>query len=178
MKSLWHIEDDSRVTKDQFLCCIEISKASKCKYELDKKTGALILDRILSTSTSYPHNYGFIPSTLSEDGDPLDVLALCSETIVPLATVECRPIGVLLMNDNGANDEKIIAVVIHDPFYNCYNDISELPKHILDEIKHFFSVYKQLEVDKDNVDVESILPSNDAKRIIQESIDRYQKEFK
>ena len=95
MRNLWHIDDSKRITPDKFLSCVEISKGSKCKYELDKSTGALILDRILFTSTAYPHNYGFIPATLSDDGDPLDVLLLCSETIVPLALVECKAIGVL-----------------------------------------------------------------------------------
>lgn len=177
MRNLWHIDDSKRITPEKFLSCVEISKGSKCKYELDKSTGALILDRILFTSTAYPHNYGFIPSTLSDDGDPLDVLLLCSETIVPLALVECKAIGVLMMNDNGAGDEKIIAVVNTDPFYKDYTDIKELPNHIIDEIKHFFSVYKQLEVNS-NVEIETILSSKAAKRIIEESIDRYNKKFK
>lgn len=178
MKNLWHIGDCSRISPESFLCCVEISKGSKCKYELDKTTGTLILDRILSTSTAYPHNYGFIPMTLSDDGDPLDVLLLCSETIVPLAIVECKPIGVLMMRDNGSDDEKIIAVVKHDPFYKDYKDIRELPNHIIDEIKHFFNVYKQLEVNRDNVEVESILSRESAKKIITECIARYEKTFK
>lgn len=177
MKNLWHIGETNRITAESFLCCVEISKGSKCKYELDKETGALILDRILSTSTAYPHNYGFIPATLSDDGDPLDVLLLCSETIVPLSLVQCKPIGVLLMNDNGSSDEKIIAVVNHDPFYKDYSDIKELPNHIVDEIRHFFAVYKQLEVNS-NVDVEAILSAKAAKRIIEESIVRYNETFK
>ena len=177
MRNLWHIDDSSRISPELFLCCVEISKGSKCKYELDKPTGAIILDRILFTSTAYPHNYGFIPATLSDDGDPLDVLLLCSETIVPLALVKCKAIGVLMMNDNGAGDEKIIAVVNTDPFYKDYTDIKELPIHIIDEIKHFFSVYKQLEANS-NVEIETILSAKAAKRIIQESIERYNKKFK
>lgn len=177
MRNLWHLDDKSRISSEIFLCCVEISKGSKCKYELDKKTGAIILDRILFTSTAYPHNYGFIPCTLSDDGDPLDVLLLCSETIVPLALVECKPIGVLMMNDNGSCDEKIIAVVNTDPFYKDYKDIKELPNHIIDEIKHFFSVYKQLETNS-NVEIETILSSKAAKRIIEESIVRYNNKFK
>lgn len=177
MRNLWHIDKTDRITPELFLSCVEITKGSKCKYELDKETGALILDRILSTSTAYPHNYGFIPATLSEDGDPLDVLLLCSETILPLSLVECKPIGVLLMRDNGSEDEKIIAVVNTDPFYKDYNDIKELPNHIVDEIRHFFAVYKQLEINS-NVDVEAILSARAAKRIIVESIERYNNTFK
>lgn len=175
--NLWHLKNRSLITKEKFFSCVEITKGSKCKYELSKETGALKLDRILSTSTSYPHNYGFIPCTLSEDGDPLDVLILCSEPIIPLALVECKAIGVLFMNDNGSNDEKIIAVSTKDPFYNIYNDISEFPQHLIDEIKHFFSIYKQLEVLND-VEVEDIQSNEVAKRIIVESIERYNKTFK
>ncbi len=177
MKSnLWHIGNSKKISSNRFFGCVEITKGSKCKYELDKDTGALRLDRILSTSTSYPHNYGFIPNTLSNDGDPLDVLILCSEPIIPLSLVECKPIGVLFMNDNGADDEKIIAVCLQDPFYNLYTDIKDFPKHIVDEIKHFFSIYKQLEVLND-VEVEEIHDSEVAKKIIQESIERYNNKF-
>ena len=103
------------------------------------------MDRILHTSTHYPANYGFIPRTYGDDGDPLDVLLLCSEPVQPLTLVRAYPIGVISMLDNGKNDEKIIAVPFNDPYYNSYKDISELPKHLFEEMAHFFSVYKQLE---------------------------------
>lgn len=142
---IWHSIAKERITPEAFLACIEISAGSKNKYELDKESGSLILDRILSTSTSYPHNYGFIPRTLSDDGDPLDVLVICSEPILPLALTLAYPIGVLAMIDNGKRDTKIIAVCAHDPLYSNYRDISELPPYVAKEIAHFFRVYKDLE---------------------------------
>lgn len=143
--SIWHTMSTQRVTPTDFVCVIEISKGSKNKYELDKETGLLILDRILHTSTHYPANYGFIPRTYGDDGDPLDVLLLCSEPVQPMTLVRAYPIGVISMLDNGKNDEKIIAVPFNDPNYNCYHDISELPSHVVDEMEHFFTVYKALE---------------------------------
>ena len=100
---------------------------------------------MLYTSTHYPANYGFIPRTYANDGDPLDVLVLCSENIIPMSLVRCYPIGVIIMDDSGSQDEKIIAIPFDDPTYNGYRDIKELPSHIFDEMQHFFSVYKQLE---------------------------------
>ncbi len=144
-KNLWHDISPSRVTPDDFIAVIEIEKGSKNKYELDKESGALILDRILHTSTHYPANYGFLPHTYAEDGDPLDVLVICSENICPLSLVRCYPIGVMTMLDGGKLDEKIIAIPFSDPTYNVYHDISELPAHLFDEMRHFFSVYKNLE---------------------------------
>lgn len=167
----WHDVKANRVTPKQFLAMIEISKGSKNKYELDKETGHLILDRVLFTSTHYPQNYGFIPRTYADDYDPLDVLVLCSEAIIPMSFVECIPIGVLIMTDNGLNDEKIIAVAKNDPFYNCYKDISEVPAHIMDEIKHFFAVYKTLEGKPTSVDV--VKGHEEAEQIIEESLKRY-----
>ena len=173
--NIWHDLDSKRVSKDSFIACIEISKGSKKKYELDKETGLIILDRILYTSTHYPANYGFIPKTYSGDNDPLDVLVLCQEVIEPMSLVKCKPIGVVLMIDGGEVDEKIIAVVEHDPVMNVYEDIKDLPNHMLEEMQHFFRVYKQLEGKKtyiekvENVDV--------AKRIIEESIENYKEKF-
>ena len=167
----WHDVKASRVTPQKFLAMIEISKGSKNKYELDKETGHLILDRVLFTSTHYPQNYGFIPRTFADDYDPLDVLVLCSESIIPMSFVEAIPIGVLIMTDNGLNDEKIIAVAANDPFYNCYKDISEVPPHIMDEIKHFFAVYKTLEGKPTSVDV--VKDHIEAEKIIEESIKNY-----
>ncbi len=169
--NIWHDISPKRVHKDTFTAVIEIPKGSKIKYELDKETGLLRMDRILYTSTHYPANYGFIPRTYAEDGDPLDVLLLCSETLVPLSLVECLPIGVIAMSDNGAADEKIICVPCADPTYKDYTDISQLPKHIFDEMSHFFQVYKQLE-GKDTV-IDEIQGVERAKEIVQSCIDRY-----
>ena len=171
----WHDVKANRVTPKQFLAMIEISKGSKNKYELDKETGHLILDRVLFTSTHYPQNYGFIPRTYADDYDPIDVLVLCSESIIPMSFVECVPIGVLIMTDNGLNDEKIIAVAKNDPFYNNYKDISEVPPHIMDEIKHFFAVYKTLEGKPTSVDV--VKDHIEAEKIIEESLKRYQNQI-
>ena len=171
----WHDVKISRVTPTDFLAVIEISKGSKNKYELDKETGHLILDRVLFTSTHYPQNYGFIPRTYAKDFDPLDVLVLCSEDILPMAFVECHPIGVLIMTDNGKSDEKIIAVANHDPFYNSYTDIWQIPSHVMDEIKHFFSVYKTLEGKTTAVD--EVKGRDAAVKIIEECLDAYKKEI-
>ena len=145
MSNIWHDISPKRITAEDFICVIEISKGSKKKYELDKESGYLLLDRILYTSTHYPANYGFIPRTYGDDNDPLDVLLLCSEQIEPMTLVRAYPIGVISMIDNGRNDEKIIAIPFNDPNYNMYKDINELPKHVFEEMSHFFSVYKSLE---------------------------------
>ena len=169
--NIWHDIDNDRITKDEFIACIEIPKGSKKKYELDKETGLIILDRILYTSTHYPANYGFIPRTYSQDKDPLDVLVLCNESFDPLVLVRCRPIGVVKMIDENECDEKIISVCINDPSMNCYNDISDLPQHLFEEIKHFFTVYKQLE-NKDTV-VTEVCDQAEAKNVIEQSIEAY-----
>ena len=171
----WHDVKASRISPDRFLALIEISKGSKNKYELDKETGHLILDRVLFTSTHYPQNYGFIPRTYAKDYDPLDVLVLCSESIIPMSFVECKPIGVLIMKDNGLFDEKIIAVPLNDPFYSVYNNINELPIHIFEEIKHFFTVYKTLE-GKETV-VDEVKDVDVAKQIIADCISSYKKDI-
>lgn len=145
MNNIWHDIRPERIRPADFIAVIEISKGSKKKYELDKETGLIILDRILYTSTHYPANYGFIPRTYGDDKDPLDVLVLCSEELEPLTLVRCYPIGVMNMIDNGMGDEKIIAIPYNDPSYNLYTNISELPQHIFSEMRHFFSVYKELE---------------------------------
>ncbi len=167
----WHDVAESRISPDSFLALIEISKGTKNKYELDKETGHLILDRVLFTSTHYPQNYGFIPRTYARDFDPLDVLVLCSEPILPMCFVQCKPIGVLIMTDSGLPDEKIIAISENDPFYNEYGDISELPDHIMAEIKHFFEVYKTLEGKATAVGV--FKNAKAAKQIILESMEAY-----
>ena len=173
--NLWKDIDGNRVKKDNFVACIEISKGSKMKYELDKPTGRLILDRVLYTSTHYPQNYGFIPHTYAGDNDPLDVLVLCQEPITPLCLVRCYPIGVILMVDQGLPDEKIIAVCQDDPSWNIYKDISELPPHMIDEISHFFKVYKQLEGKP--TAVTSVLGRKDAEDIIEKTINNFDEKF-
>ncbi|MDR1094161.1 MAG: inorganic diphosphatase [Clostridiales bacterium] len=173
--NIWHDIKKERIAEDRFLAVIEIPKGGKKKYELDKETGLLILDRILYTSTHYPANYGFIPRTLAEDGDPLDVLVLCSESLEGLTTVECYPIGAVRMTDGADSDDKLIAIPFKDPTWNFYKDIGELPPHILDEIMHFFSVYKQLEhTDTGNL---KILSKDDARQIMRASIVAYDKRF-
>lgn len=169
--NIWHDFDEKRITSENFTAVIEISKGSKKKYELDKSTGYLMLDRILHTSTVYPANYGFIPKTISEDNDPLDVLVLCQESLAKLILVQCYPIGVLEMIDGGEVDEKIIAIPFGDPSWNSYKDISDLPEHIFDELKHFFEVYKALE-NKETA-VNRISGRDVAIKVIEESKERY-----
>lgn len=169
--NIWHNINPKRITKQDFVAVIEIEKGSKCKYELDKETGILMLDRILYTSTHYPANYGFIPRTYADDLDPLDVLVLCSEPLHPMTSVRCYPIGVITMIDNGRYDEKIIAIPFHDPTYNSYKDISEIPTHIFDEMTHFFRVYKELE-DKETA-VNEVLGAEAAREVIAQAIDGY-----
>lgn len=173
--NIWHDISPKRITPTDFMAVIEISKGSKIKYELDKATGCLLMDRILYTSTHYPANYGFIPRTYADDGDPLDVLVLCSETIAPLTLVRCYPIGVIRMIDNGRNDDKIIAIPFEDPNYNTYKDISELPKHIFEEMVHFFKVYKELE--NKTTAVDEIENCESAISIVTKDIDSYINNF-
>ena len=175
MSNIWHDISPSRISAEDFICVIEISKGSKKKYELDKETGMIILDRILYTSTHYPANYGFIPRTYGDDLDPLDVLLICAEPIEPLSLVRAYPIGVISMMDNGHMDEKIIAIPFNDPNYNMYNDISELPPHIFDEMCHFFTVYKNLE-HKDTV-VNDVRGREEAMRVINACRENYKREF-
>ena len=175
MSNIWHDISPSRITAEDFIAVIEIEKGSKKKYELDKETGSLILDRILYTSTHYPANYGLIPRTYADGNDPLDVLVLCSEVIQPLSLVRCYPIGVITMLDQGKLDEKIIAIPFKDPTYNSYHDVSELPSHIFTEMSHFFTVYKNLEQKETMVD--EVRGAEDAKKVIQKCLDQYIEKF-
>ena len=175
MANIWHDINPERIKPDDFISVIEIPKYSKKKYELDKETGYIILDRILYTSTHYPANYGFIPRTYGDDNDPLDVLLLCSETLEPLTLARAYPIGVMTMIDNGSNDEKIIAIPFNDPTYNNYHDIDELPAHIFDEMMHFFKVYKHLE--NKQTAVKEIKGREDAIKIIESAMENYNKKF-
>ena len=173
--NIWHDIDPKAITPNDFTAVIEIPKGSKCKYELDKYTGLLKLDRILYTSTHYPANYGFIPRTYADDGDPLDVLVLCSEPIYPMTLIRVYPIGVMRMTDGGKLDDKIIAIPFSDPTYLGITSIDELPPHIFDEIMHFFSVYKQLE--NKQTAVKTLLDRAEAEEIVRETIEAYKERF-
>ncbi len=175
MSNIWHDISPKRITPEEFICVVEIPKGSKKKYELDKETGFLMLDRILYTSTHYPANYGFIPRTYGDDGDPLDVLLLCAQTLEPLTLVKARPIGVISMIDNDQGDEKIIAIPSNDPTYNHYTDISQLPAHIFDEMSHFFTVYKNLE--NKQTAVNEVSGRDTAIKVIEKGIADYVEEF-
>lgn len=174
--NIWHDIDSRRITPQAFVACIEIPKGSKKKYELDKETGMLFLDRVLYTSTHYPANYGFIPKTYADDNDPLDVLVLCQEVIDPLTLVKCYPIGIMKMIDNNEVDEKIIAIASNDPSMNTYHSIDDLPKHIFAEIQHFFEVYKNLE--GKTTMVNEILGPEAAIEAIAKAIENYDAVFK
>lgn len=175
MSNIWHDINPRRISPERFMAVIEIPGGCKNKYEMDKETGLLRLDRVLYTSTHYPANYGFIPRTYADDKDPLDVLVLCQETIVPMTLVECYPIGVLKMIDDNSLDEKIIAIPFNDPAYTDYTDISQLPQHTFDEISHFFKVYKSLET-KETV-VNEVLGAEAAREAIQKCIFSYKENF-
>ncbi|MBE6672152.1 MAG: inorganic diphosphatase [Ruminococcaceae bacterium] len=175
MSNIWHDISPKRITPEDFICVIEIPKGSKKKYELDKETGLIILDRILYTSTHYPANYGFIPRTFGDDNDPMDVLLICSQALEPMSLVRAYPIGVITMIDSNHRDEKIIAIPFSDPTYNHFRDISDLPAHIFDEMRHFFTVYKNLENKETAVD--EVMGRDAAIAIIKESIDNYIEKF-
>ena len=176
MMNIWHDMPRDRIKSNDFTAVIEISKGSKAKYEMDKETGMLKLDRVLYTSTHYPANYGFIPLTYGFDNDPLDVLVLCSEEIRSMTLVRCYPIGVIIMEDQGYKDEKVIAIPFDDPMYNNVQKIEELPKHMFDEMSHFFTVYKTLE-GKETALI-GIKGREEAERLIDECIEGYKEHFK
>ena len=173
--NIWHDISPERITENEFDALIEIPKGCKAKYELDKQTGLLRLDRVLYTSTVYPQNYGFIPRTLADDGDPLDVLVLCNESIFPMTLINCIPIGVIKMIDDGELDEKIIAVPTGDPTYKSFTDIHELPKHIFEEMMHFFEVYKTLE--HKTTAVKEISHKRHAVEIIKKCMEHYNNNY-
>ncbi|MEM1128138.1 MAG: inorganic diphosphatase [Bacteroidota bacterium] len=174
MTHAWHdvpIGDDAPET---FQAVIEIPQGSKVKYELDKETGLMRVDRILYSSVIYPANYGFIPQTLGDDDDPLDVLVVMQEIVVPMSIMTVRPIGLMTMVDQGQNDEKILCVHLDDPAYNSYYHIWELPDHRLKELKRFFEDYKKLE--EKEVAVHEFLGPDRARSIIKAGIERYQEQ--
>jgi inorganic pyrophosphatase len=175
MSHAWHdvpIGDDAPA---KFHAVIEIPKASKVKYELDKETGLIVVDRVLYSSVVYPANYGFIPQTLGDDHDPLDVLVLMQEPVVPLSILRVKPIGMMTMVDQGENDEKIISVNLDDPEYLGYNDINELQGHRLEELRSFFEDYKKLE--KKEVAVQDFLGPEQARTAVRHCMQLYRKLF-
>jgi inorganic pyrophosphatase len=153
---------------------IEIPMGSKLKYELDKPSGLLRVDRVLYSSVIYPTNYGFIPRTYCNDGDPLDALVLCSESVDPLTIIIGRPIGLMRMEDSGKEDDKIVCVHTHDPAFSDYTDISQLPKHIARELQRFFLDYKALEHKR--VIVEEMQSPDDAHKSVETAIELYRHE--
>ncbi|CEM01828.1 unnamed protein product [Vitrella brassicaformis CCMP3155] len=169
----WHDVNIGDKVPDEFYCVIEIPKGSKVKYELDKDSGLLIVDRVLYSSVIYPANYGFIPRTLGEDHDPLDVLVLMQEPVVPLSILRVRPIGMMDMLDQGEKDDKIICIHLDDPEYREINNISQLAPHRLREIKRFFEDYKKNE--NKEVAVEDFFGPEEAKKVIMEGINCYDK---
>jgi inorganic pyrophosphatase len=154
---------------------IEIPKGSRAKYELDKDSGMIKLDRVLYSSVYYPANYGFIPRTYCDDNDPLDILIICQIDIVPMCLVEAKVIGVMRMIDGGEADDKIIAVAAGDPSLNHINDISELPQHFISEMRNFFEDYKKLE--NKTVIVEEFQDNVVAKEIVKKAIQDYNEKF-
>ncbi len=173
--NIWHEIEKARIKADKFVAVIEIAKNSKVKYELDKETGMICFDRLLHTSMVYPANYGFIPRTLSEDGDPLDVLVITSEPLMPGVLVESRPIGMIEMIDDGEADEKIIAVATADPFFKNVKSLDDLPKHTYDEMVHFFARYKELQ--NKVTDVKGVSGMEAAIKTIEESLINYTAEY-
>ncbi len=155
---------------------IEIPQGSRAKYEIDKESGLLKLDRVIYSSFYYPSNYGFIPQTYGYDKDPLDILVITPQSIQPMCLVEAKVIGVMQMIDNGDADDKIIAVAAHDPSVNHYNNIEELPRHFFDELRHFFEEYKRLE--NKTVKVEEFGDKSTALKIVGDSIKYYDEHFR
>ena len=173
--NIWHDIDERRIRPNNFIAFVEIERGSKNKYELDKETGLIILDRVLFTATHYPLSYGFIPKTLAQDEDPLDVFILCNQSIQSGRIVQCYPIGVINMSDQSEQDEKIIAVPFGDPIHNRYTDITELPSNLALELSHFLSTYKQLENKK--VEIKSIEGHEAAAERIAISMAAYKERF-
>jgi inorganic pyrophosphatase len=170
----WHDSYvDDAIVKDAFPVVIEIPKGSKNKYELDKETGLLKLDRVLYSAVHYPADYGFIPRTFCDDGDPLDALVLGQEPVYPLTLVEARAIGVMRMRDEKGIDDKIVAVSVHDPAFASYTDKKQLPAHLLLELRRFFEDYKALE--HKQVIVEDLLGPEEAVAIIRDALELYRK---
>ncbi len=171
MVHAWHDISPGEDLPREFYTVIEIPFGSSVKYELDKKSGLIKLDRVLYSAVYYPANYGFIPQTLAEDDDPLDVLVLCQEEVVPLTLIHSRVIGLMTMIDAGKKDHKIIAVATQDPEFNSYTEADEMPEHRLSMLRRFFLDYKQLEGKA--VEVDAIQSSEHALPVIEDALARY-----
>lgn len=167
----WHDVSAGQRLPSQFVAVIEIPAGSNVKYELDKQTGLLRMDRVLYSAVHYPANYGFVPQTHAEDDDPLDVLVLCQEPVAPLTLVEARAIGLMTMLDTGKRDHKILAVAVDDPEFSVFQEANELPPHRLAILRRFFQDYKKLEGKA--VEVDEFLPARDALPVIQDAVERY-----
>ncbi len=174
MTHAWHDVIPGVKLPREFTAVIEIPRGSKVKYELDKATGLLKMDRMLYSSVHYPANYGFIPQTLAEDDDPLDVLVLCQEAVDPLTLVNARAIGLMTMIDSGKKDHKILAVATDDPEYAAFLEASEMPLHRLSQLRRFFQDYKMLEGKQ--VEVDEFQSADFALPVIEEALERYSAE--
>ena len=171
MTHAWHDVTPGERLPTEFPAVIEIPTGSSVKYELDKETGLLKMDRILYSSVHYPANYGFIPQTLAEDDDPLDVLVLCQEAVDPLTILQARAIGLMTMIDSGKKDHKILAVAINDPSFNEFVQSTDLPKHRLNMLRRFFQDYKTLE--GKTVEVDDFQPAEASFSVIESALQRY-----
>ncbi|MGC8624009.1 MAG: inorganic diphosphatase [Phycisphaerae bacterium] len=172
--SAWHdVDPGTGMLPSVFHAIIEIPLGSSNKYEMDKATGLLKLDRVLHSAVYYPANYGFIPQTMADDGDPLDVLVLGAEPVYPLTIVEARAIGLMTMKDQNEVDHKVISVHVNDPEYSSYSDVHQLPPHKLSVLKRFFEDYKALE--NKRVVVDDVLPAEYAFPVIEQSLMIYKK---
>jgi len=171
----WHGAHYGEGSPQQVNGLIEISEGSKAKYEIDKATGLLKLDRVIYSSFHYPVNYGFIPQTLGQDGDPLDILVICSESIQPLCLVKATVIGNMQMIDNGEKDDKIIAVAANDPSVNYIREVEELPRHFIAVLRNYFEQYKVLE--NKRVEIDEFQPREAAYKVIEDAIAFYKTSF-
>lgn len=171
----WHDVPIGDEAPAEFNAIVEIPQGSKVKYELDKETGMLLVDRVLYSSVVYPANYGFIPRTLGDDDDPLDMLVLMQEPVQPLSVLRVRPVGMMPMVDDGENDEKVICVHLEDPAYNAYEHYEQLPKHVVDELQRFFQDYKKLE--NKEVLVGEFSDPEEAKEAVRHAMGLYEKSF-
>src|SRR4051794_22644350 len=170
----WHDVTPGEHIPHEFSTIIEIPFGSSVKYELDKASGLIKLDRVLYSAVYYPANYGFIPQTLAEDDDPLDVLVLCQETVVPLTLIHARTIGLMTMIDDGKKDHKITAIPTEAPKFTSYREAAEMPNHRLTMLRRFFQDYKQLEGKA--VEVDEIQPAKEAYPIIEDALARYSRQ--
>ena len=176
MINLWRDLPPGRHVPEEITVVVEIPFGTRNKYELDKNTGLIRLDRVLYSSMQYPGDYGFIPRTLYLDGDPMDVVVLVKEQTFPGCLIDARPLGVLRMKDRGEPDDKVLAVPLNDPYYHEFFDIADIPQHLLKEIEHFFERYKDLEGKR--VQILGWEKSDSAMRVIRESIALYDQTYR